>query len=241
MRTATPTKSSSRHKPSSMTDFLIINHNTPELTAAAVRSVMKHTEDSRVTVWDNGTVRPMQPINGVTIIDNAHGQVIDYDRFLMDYPDKVQTTINDWGSAKHCKTIDYCMDIFRDGFIAMDSDAILTADPTPIADPFVVFAAEILFNPSNKHQQIARALPTLCWLNVPLMRKHGVTYFNGQRMWKLTPGKGKWYDTGAWLLEQCIKKELPFTEFKLDRYCAHLGMGSYRNKDWRNFLKKNER
>ena len=38
-------------------DVLIIHYNTPELTAAAIRSLWKHTPGARVTVFDNSDKR----------------------------------------------------------------------------------------------------------------------------------------------------------------------------------------
>ena len=72
----------------------IIHYNTPELTEAAILSLRKHGgEDYHVTVFDNsaeatdqktGEKYPARPftakMEGVTVIDNTRGQIIDFDK-----------------------------------------------------------------------------------------------------------------------------------------------------------------
>ena len=68
----------------------IIHFNTPELTESAILSLRKHGgEDYAVTVFDNSDARPFtKKMDGVTVIDNRIGQVIDLDAELRKFPDR---------------------------------------------------------------------------------------------------------------------------------------------------------
>ena len=77
-------------------EIAIVHYNTPELTVAAILSVRKHSlTDYHFTVFDNSDRRPFtKQMDGVTIIDNTKGQVIDFEAELAKYPDK------EWEMAK---------------------------------------------------------------------------------------------------------------------------------------------
>ena len=66
----------------------IIHFNTPELTEAAILSLRKQTGMRYdVTVFDNSDRRPFTPkMEGVTVVDNTKGQVIDFEKELEKYP-----------------------------------------------------------------------------------------------------------------------------------------------------------
>ena len=71
----------------------IIHYNTPELTEAAILSLRKHGgEDYEITIFDNSApavdqktgeryeARPFTAeMNGVKVIDNTKGQIIDFE------------------------------------------------------------------------------------------------------------------------------------------------------------------
>ncbi len=94
-----------------MIDVLIIHYNTPELTAATINSLWKHTPNARVTVFDNSDERPFSPIgldrlnkpnreNGLfTLVDNTRGQIVDWDQWLTQFPNKMPCPENNRGSA----------------------------------------------------------------------------------------------------------------------------------------------
>lgn len=80
--------------------------------------------------------------------------------------------------------------------------------------------------------------PFLCWLNVPMLREHGIRYFDGQHMWALTPGN-RW-DTGAWLLHQIRKLRLRWRAVDIWEYVIHFGHGSWRERDAQGWLNQNK-
>jgi len=212
---------------------VIVNFNTPALTRAAVLSVLKHTPDCEVTVFDNSDKYPFEHMDGVWYIDNTKGQIIDFDEFLSKFPKKTKTQ-NNWGSAKHCLTIQKLWDYYAEGFVIMDSDALVKRDISCFFDESVAFVGET-GRAEEKHMM--RALPYLCWINVPMCRSNGVLYFDEKRSWKLRP-KEKLYDTGASFLEDCEGKGLPVKEVNLDDYIVHFGCGSYKDKDSTQWLEQ---
>lgn len=215
-------------------DVLIIHYNTPELTRAAILSLWKHTPGVRVTVFDNSDSRPfatdgLEAYGKVNIIDNTKGQIVDWQQWLSTFPDKVPTPENEWGSAKHCYSVEQCLDRFPEGFILMDSDVLIKRDVTELADRNAAWKGGVQVNTRRFGLVIPRVIPYLCWINTPLLRKHGIRYFNGAKMWNLTPkSPDNHYDTGAWLLEACNKAGLEGVRAEIRDYVEHYAHGSWR-------------
>ncbi len=230
-------------------DVLIIHYNTQELTEAAIMSLWKHTPECRVTVFDNSDKRPFGRIeNGkwimdnvgqdklsiinsqLSIIDNTRGQVVNWDEWLAQYPNKLPNNCA-WGSAKHTYSVEICLDRFPNGVLLMDSDVLLKKDVTPLCDPAQAVVAEIGRGSHPKRGGLRRFMPMICWLNVPMLRQAGATFFNPNKMWALTDRQPHcWYDTGAWLLETVLKARLPYRSIEMANYVEHFGHGSWKNK-----------
>ena len=84
---------------------------------------------------------------------------------------------------------------------------------------------------------IARLVPMLCWINVPMCINGGARYFDPTRTWGLLPGgrknRNNWYDTGASFLED-IKTKKPACHGKridIRPLMEHIQSGSWRNSD----------
>jgi len=187
----------------------IVHYNTPELIEAAILSLRKHGgEDYQVTVFDNSDRRPFtKAMEGVTIIDNTHGQVIDFDAELAKYPEREPRYAmqSNFGSFKHTLTIQKLFELLPDGFLLMESDVIVKQPVDHMFDYTHgtvghIQTGTIARNPHG----IDRIVPFLCFINVPMCREKGVDYFDPKRCWALQKGeqtKGNWYDTGASFLE----------------------------------------
>ena len=217
---------------------VIVNFNTQELTEAAIRSLNRHTPDCRVVVFDNSTREPfVDTIGNVDVIDNTKGQHIDFEKFLAEYPDKYPTPENNYGSAKHCKTVDYCFDLFPDGFMLMDSDVLVKKDISCLFDNSCVWTGKMALHQNRWNYYLPRVLPYLCYFNVPLLREHGIRYFNGEKMWALSHRHpDMWYDTGCWFYEACRDKSLPENHMDIDEYILHLKHGSWNVKNANEWL-----
>ena len=218
----------------------IIHFNTPELTEAAIKSLRKHGCDWPVTVFDNSDRRPFtKTMDGVNIIDNTRGQVIDFVAELEKYPDREPkfAMLSNFGSFKHIITVQKLWKLLPDGFLLVESD-VLIRKPIDFLwnEQFAACGKVQRDQPGNRHH-IHRLLPFLCYMNVPLLVKHGARYFDPKRCWALQKGemtRGNWYDTGAALLED-IRRIKPWLVARVyadlgDCYLHYHG-GSWKQND----------
>jgi len=206
-------------------DAAIVHYNTPELTEALVRSIRKWSPSLRVTVFDNSDARPFPQTDGVTVIDNTRGQLVDFTAMLRSYPNKIPTACN-WGSEKHIASVEWLFDALPDGFILLDSDVLLKRDITGFADPSVAWAGEIERRPKFWFQAV-RLYPMLLWINVPMLRQHGIRFFHEGMVYKMSHEGVPFYDTGGSLLKDCRDAGLPGREIPIFEYIEHFGGGSY--------------
>jgi hypothetical protein len=123
-----------------------------------------------------------------------------------------------------------CFDILPDGFLLMDSDIILHKDVRGLVSDDVAWSGWVHCNTRFMGVVVERLCPFLCWINVPMLREKGIRYFNPDKMWRLTRNEpGRYYDTGAWLLEETRRLKLPCNELRsLEGYMSHLRGGSWR-------------
>lgn len=222
-----------------MRQVAIVHFNTPEITRACILSLKKHT-DCEVCVFDNSDRRPFGEMEGVRVIDNTKGQIINFDEFLSRFPNKLPTA-NNWGSAKHCYSVQKLWEYFPNGFVLADSDVLFKKDISPFFDETVAYAGTIYVNENRINKKVPRLYPFLCWINVKLCKEKGVNYFDPVRNWKLisSPNPYDWYDTGASFLEDCRKKDLPGKEININEYIVHLGSASHAIKQsWQRWLEK---
>lgn len=210
-------------------DVLIVHYNTPEVTEACIKSLFKHTPDCNVFIFDNSNKRPFtKKIRNVRIIDNTKGKYINLQRMLDSFPNKVDETINNWASAQHCYTIDYCCDILPAGFVLMDSDILLKRDISFMWDVQKAWVGMPYCNRNRMITFVERLLPFLCWINVPKMRESHIRYFDGRRMWKLRREfPWKFYDTGAVFYKDCQSKGLQGRRINIFDYMIHFGSASF--------------
>lgn len=220
----------------------IVHYNTPKLTKAAVLSLWKHTPGVRVTVFDNSDKLPIagceqwkelldNPL--VNVIDNTHGQHIDFETWLQGFPDREPSPGNNYGSAKHCWSVQWLCDHIDEPFVLMDSDVLVKKDVSALwRHPDCMWVGEIGENVKRRFgYDFKKVQPFLCYLNVPIMHKHGIRYFNEEWMWNLTSRKPNHrYDTGAWFYKAVKEAGLPTCEIRLSDYILHLGHGSWRDK-----------
>ena len=215
----------------------VVHYNTPKLTRAAILSLWKHTPGCRVVVFDNSDRLPVggcsewdelrkSPL--VTVVDNTEGQLISFGELLEQYPGRqaFDRNMSNFGSAKHTASVDRLFDMLPDGFVLMDSDVLIRQDISPIVDRGA--AASGMLRPNDG---VMRLLPLLCWLNVPVLRSHGIRYFNGEKMWALSDVyPNNRYDTGAWLLEEVRRCGLRLDEVDVKDYLIHLGHASWKGR-----------
>ena len=227
-----------------MTTVAIVNYNTQRLTECAIRSLRRHTPDARVIIFDNSDRAPFRVpsgfVAGITYIDNTRSQLIDFDAALAQYPDKEYSQRNrsNFGSAKHSMSVDWLMDHYHDcpDFVLADSDVLFRQDITPLVNDRRAAVGSL-----QVKQGIPLLMPQLCYLNVPLLKAHGIRYFNGEKMWALSNHyPNNRYDTGAWLYEELINHRLSFRDTDINPYIIHFGHGSWKDKDPDQWLEQNK-
>lgn len=217
---------------------VIIHYNTPELTAATVRSLRRVTPDCEIAVFDNSDRRPFPEIEGVRRIDNTRGQLIDFHKMIERYPDRQEHDSN-YGSEKHIASVDYLFDMFPDGFVLMDSDILLKKDISDFFDESVAFTGKVQYKPRT-HDFSRRVYPFLLWINVQMCREHGIRFWHEGKVFKLSHSGAPFYDTGGSFYDDCIKADLPFKELDIFSYMEHLGGGSWASREsWIAWLEKN--
>lgn len=218
----------------------IVHYNTPRLTQCAIQSLWKHTPGVAVIVFDNSDREPFPMMDGVEIIDNTRGQIIDFDKWLSQFPDKLPTK-NSWASAKHCYTVQWLINKRRNPFVLMDSDVLVRQDISPFWQRERAFVGQIKPHRSIYRVTVDRVLPMLCFVNVPMMKQSGVSYFHPQKMYALTSLRPDCaYDTGCWFLEDAKRHRLPYTDVDIDTYILHFGHGSWKDKDTNQWLEDNK-
>ena len=237
----------------------IIHFNTPELTEACIMSIRKHGCDWPVVVFDNsadlivpaGTggnpeellikARPFKRrMKGVKVINNTKGQVIDFDKFLAEYPDRNSKLgvwkSSVWGSAKHIVTVQKLWELIPDGFILVESDILVKADIRELWQEQYSFVGYVQRNQEGNRFKVPRILPMLCYMNVPLLTKEGARYFDPDRCWGLKADyndRRNWFDTGACLLDDVfrMRPRLKGLHLDINHYVKHYGGGSWHQDD----------
>ena len=192
----------------------IVHYNTPELTEAAIWSLRKHGMMMPVTILDNssdsvfqdGQFRPARPftakMEGVTVLDNTQGQIIDFDKELEAFPDRDRqlATANNWGSDKHMMSVQKLFELLPDGFLLMDSDILLKQNVEWMFREDQCAVGHLQNPQPGNRFNIPRLVPMLCYINVARCRACGVDYFDPARSWMLRSDLNdrlNWYDTGA--------------------------------------------
>ena len=218
----------------------IVSYNTPELIAAAIMSLRKHGgQDWRVVVFDNSDERPFTcKMKNVEVVDNTKGQIIDFDKELAKYPNKVPECGVDgkcvFGSDKHMMSIQALFDIIPDGFLLMDSDILLTQDVDFMFMPDYCVVGHVQTHEKSKNPYgIDRLVPMLCYINVPMCKACGISYWDPKRSWQLHGRtRQSWYDTGASFLEdvKTHKRGARGRRIDIRPLMEHLKSGSWRNE-----------
>lgn len=217
-------------------NILIIHYNTPELTAACVKSINHFTKNAKIYIFENSDKAPFVNIfNNVEVLDNTKGQIVDFDKELKKYPNRRRSLgrFSKYGSFKHCLSVDKCFDLINDNFILMDSDILIKKDVSELYDQGCMFVGEVRpwswnriidGKPAPVHDRID---PRLCFINVKMAKVNGIRYFDEQHMvgtYFKDLDSDSW-DTGCWFYDK--SRKFAHKEIVMDDYMIHFGGGSY--------------
>ena len=209
-----------------MTNILIIHYNTPHLTECLVNSINMFVKDATIYIFDNSDKLPFTAkFDNVKLLDNTKGQYIDFDKWLEKYPkkDKSLGRINNWASAKHCYSVDKCMDLIDDNFILLDSDVLLKKDISNIIDENAIYSAEVIKQPKFN---VNRVLPFICFINVKMCKENGIRYFDEEHMYGIYKSmESEKYDTGSGFYFNT--KNFKSNIIKCDDYIVHYKAASW--------------
>ena len=220
----------------------IIHFNTPELTMAAIGSLLKNGGGPfRVVVFDNSDQRPFEGATNVQVFDNTKGQIIDFNAELEKYPERDRSIGCakgcEFGSVKHMMTVQKLWELLPQGFVLMESDILIKKNIDEFfREEYSVYGYCQKAQPHNPFG-IGRMLPMLCWMNVPMLTKEGAKYFDPARTYGLLAGgrqnRNNWYDTGAVLLEDILTKRPRLKGYHRDirEFVEHYGSGSWKAND----------
>jgi len=216
----------------------IVHYNTPELTVAAIKSLWKHTPGCKVTIFDNSDKLPFPKMDGVTVIDNTKGQLMDFEMMLKRYPNKLPTLCH-WGSEKHIASVELLFSYLPEGFVLLDSDVLVKQDISSFFNPNYAWIGEVDRHPYYWFQAV-RLLPMILWINVPMCEEHGIQFWHEGMVYKVSHHGHPYYDTGGSFYFDCQQKNLPGREIKMLDYVEHLGAASSEHKNWQFWLNKHK-
>lgn len=226
-------------------NICIVHFNTPALTKCLVMSVNKYVPNAKIFIFDNSDKSPfVNTFNNVTVFDNTKGQIINFDEWLKKYPNKDKAgktpVFNKWASAKHCYTIEKCIELIDENFVLLDSDILLKRDINEFFDDRYIFVGTQEKRPGLP----IRLLPYLCFLNVNMMKKNNIHYFDETMMNGLmVTENGNAYDTGAAFVVNT--KHLPHKSIEIKNYMIHYTGASWQDRSrittQENWLKENKK
>ena len=219
--------------------IVIIHFNTPFLTDKLIRSINKYTPNSEIFVFDNSDKEPFENrFSNVTVFDNTYGNIINFDEWLEKYPTRLRSAGkgNNWASAKHCYTIQKCIELIGENFILIDSDVILTNDITPLFDEQYVYVGEVVKQP---YSTVKRVHPCLCFINAKLCLEKRIKYFDQNYMhglaYSVNNKLADSYDTGAAFYIH--SGNFRHKEITVSDFCVHYGSGSWRTSKIKKYSK----
>lgn len=201
------------------------------MTECLVKSINKYTPDCHIYIFDNSDKEPFTyKQDNLTVFDNTQGQIINFDKWLRQFSNKGGEASGKYISAKHCISVDKCMDLINDNFILMDSDILLKQDISNLFDNTYMYIGEVTEN----EKQIGRLLPFLCFINTNKCKENGIRYFYSDYMHGLNKNSiGQYYDTGAAFLLKT--KHYAHKNINLEEYIIH-----YKGGSWDFIYKKNK-
>ena len=162
------------------------------------------------------------------------------------------------GDFQHPMNIQFAIDTLGENFMLIDSDAPLKCPVCTLSNKDVVTSAQVeqwnyvhldrlrpLLNPGTVR---TRFCPYIQFLNVDMMKKHGVKYFDKEQLkdnldmagWFKNPGFGGreslFFWTGSLFHRNVLGGNLPFNPIRHDWYVDHFGGATWQDKGDRHKL-----
>ena len=216
-------------------NIVIIHYNTPHLTECLVRSINLFVNDAIIYIFDNSDKDPFTAkFDNVCLLDNTNGEIINFEEWLENYPDRIKSSAikNNYASAKHCYSVQKCIELLDEPFILLDSDVLLKRDISDLYDENYAFIGNIEYWKAantisgNLAVKKPRAIPYLCFINTNICKENNIEYYNEDFIYGLT-SNGDSYDTGTYFFEQILNFKLPWKKINLNDNIVHYKAGSW--------------
>lgn len=206
-------------------NVLIVNFNTQKLTDACIKSVNKHTPGCSIYVFDNSDKEPfVNTFDNVTVFDNTEGKIVNFDEILEKHAERFETgaKANNFGSVKHCLSIEKCLTLIPDGFVLLDSDVLIKKDFSNLYDEKYIFVGSI----EKMKRFKPRVAPFIVFINSRMCNENGIHYFDEQHMFGFkTNETSDKYDTGCWFYETTEGHDKKIISY--NSYIEHYRAGSW--------------
>ena len=206
-------------------NILIVNFNTQKLTEACIKSVNKSTPGCNIYVFDNSDKEPFVNVfDNVHVFDNTKNEIIDFDSILEEYENRFLSggRVNNFGSFKHCISVDVCFDLIPNGFVLLDSDVLVKKNLSSLFDETCIAVGAIERMTHFK----SRFAPYVMYINTAMCLEKGIRFYNKNHMFGFKSSKeAEDYDTGCWFYEaiQPFKKK----SISYRTYVLHFRAGSW--------------
>ena len=206
-------------------NVLIVNFNTQMLTDACIKSVNKFSPGCNIYVFDNSDKEPfVNTFDNVTVFDNTEGQIINFDEVLERHAERFESgaRVNNFGSIKHCLSIEKCLTLIPDGFVLLDSDVLIKKDFSNLYDEKYIFVGGI----ERMSRFKPRVAPFIVYINSKMCNEKGVHYFDENHMFGFNKDTlGDKYDTGCWFYEATEGHDKKIISY--NSYIEHYRAGSW--------------
>ena len=205
-----------------------VNFNTPTYLMPLTNSLRKSNPwyIGKINVYDNGDVKTIEEGETLAYI----GHFIDNDVLYKEF--NTMKEPNDPGcrhfcSAKHCKTIDYIIKNTKTKYILIcDTDVIFTKNFKELFETFKNENYAVCSYIKKPNGYSDRLAPWFTFMDIEQLENNNINYYDEKRM-LFVNGNNK-DDTGAVLLQDCIKNDLKILEIPEDNYYYyHFKGGSY--------------
>ena len=207
-------------------NILIVHYNTPYLTECLVKSINKFVGTAcTIYIFDNSDEKPFTyKQDNIVVFDNTKWEILNFKEMVKSYTDKEYKKTN-FITAKHCYTIEKCVQLIPDGFVLLDSDVLLKKDIKTLFNDKYVCIADI----DKQHGRKPRFAPFICYINSKYLIENNLHYFNPKKTIGLSNDK-QLYDTGAVLYEEVIDRKLLYKKICMYEYVEHYGSASWTPK-----------
>lgn len=207
--------------------YYIVHYNTPVLTECCCKSIIKNDKSAEIIVFDNSDKFPFNTnLSNVKILDNTKGQLLNINIKLTEFIQRnnisektikeEQEIKSNFGSYKHCISVQWIFEHETESFVLLDSDVLLKKECNDLITD-LAFTADI-------ENIETRIWPFIVYFNIKLLKEHKIDFLDGNTICPAKP-----VDTGYYFLQSCLTKKIKFNLINYKNYVVHYGNGSWKN------------